>query len=122
MLVTLEVGQATIDLRHEERALHAQRFPDALRIAWSTSLARVLRDIAVLFRTPDSATLRRAIGSVAASILIAQSMLEFARADRDARNGMQRVLACLHFIRTALVDSDAPFVPSHEKVPSWRSD
>ncbi len=122
MLVTLEVGQAMIDLRHEARALDAQRFPDVLRIAWSTSLARVLRDIAVLFRTPDSATLRRAIGSVVASILIAQGMLELARADREARHNMQRVLACLHFIRTALVDPDAPFVPSHEKVPSWRSD
>lgn len=122
MLVTLEVGQAMIDLRNESRALHAQRFPDALRIAWSTSLARVLRDIAVLFRTPDSATLRRAIGSVVASILIAQSMLELAHAERNARHDMQRVLACLHFIRTALVDPDAPFVPPYEKVPSWQSD
>jgi uncharacterized membrane protein YccC len=122
MLVTLEVGQAMIDLRNESRALDTHRFPDALRIAWSTSLARVLRDIAVLFRTPDSATLRRAIGSVVASILIAQSMLELAHAERNARHDMQRVLACLHFIRTALVDPDAPFVPPYEKVPSWQSD
>ncbi|SAK54123.1 fusaric acid resistance protein [Caballeronia temeraria] len=109
MLVTLEVGQAMIDLRHEARALHAQCFPDALRIAWSTSLACVLRDIAVLFRAPDSETLRRAIGSVVASIVIAQSMLEVAGADRGMRHEMQRVLACLHFVRTALVDPDAPF-------------
>ncbi|SAK59440.1 fusaric acid resistance protein [Caballeronia calidae] len=112
MLVTLEVGQAMIDLRREARALPAQRFADALRIAWSTSLARVLRDIAVLFRAPDSETLRRAIGSVVASILIAESMLDAVRDEpdeRDARHDMQRVLACLHFIRTALVDPDAPF-------------
>ncbi|BBU29336.1 FUSC family protein [Burkholderia sp. THE68] len=122
MLVTLEVGQAMIDLRHAARVLHAQCMPDALRIAWSTSLARVLRDIAALFRTPDSTTLRRAIGSVVASILIAESMLDLARADREARHDMQRLLASLHFIRTALVDPDAPFVPLHANVPSWRSD
>ncbi|MFM0322509.1 FUSC family protein [Caballeronia glebae] len=109
MLVTLEVGQAMIDLRHDSRALHTQCFPDALRIAWSTSLARVLRDIAVLFRAPHSETLRRAIGSVVASIVIAQSMLELARHERGTRHEMQRVLACLHFVRTALVDPDAPF-------------
>ncbi|WP_321793198.1 FUSC family protein [Caballeronia sp. J97] len=109
MLVTLEVGQAMIDLRHEARALHTQCYPDALRIAWSTALARVLRDVAVLFRAPDSETLRRAIGSVVGSILIAQDMLALARGERDALHDMQRVLACLHFVRTALVDTDAPF-------------
>jgi uncharacterized membrane protein YccC len=109
MLVTLEVGQAMIDLRHEARALHAERFPDSLRIAWSTSLARVLRDIAALFRAPDSDALRRAIGSVVASIFIAEDLLGSVHADRAARHDMQRVLACLHFIRTALVDPDAPF-------------
>ncbi|WP_250529392.1 FUSC family protein [Caballeronia sp. ATUFL_F1_KS4A] len=109
MLVTLEVGQAMIDLRRDSRALHTACFPDALRIAWSTSLARVLRDIAVLFRTPDSRTLRRAIASVVASIVIAEDMLERTRDERNARREVQRVLACLHFVRTALVDPDAPF-------------
>ncbi|SAK74350.1 fusaric acid resistance protein [Caballeronia ptereochthonis] len=109
MLVTLEVGQAMIDLRHEARALHPLHFPETLRIAWSTALARVLHDVAALFRAPDSVTLRRAIGSVVASIIIADDVLESVHADRDARRDMQRVLACLHFVRTALVDPDAPF-------------
>ncbi|SAK58058.1 fusaric acid resistance protein [Caballeronia hypogeia] len=109
MLVTLEVGQAMIDLRREARGLPAQRFPADLRLAWSMSLARVLRDVAALFRAPGDAALRRAIASVVASIVIAQSMLDHVRAERDARRDTQRVLACLHFLRTALVDPDAPF-------------
>ncbi|SAL12552.1 fusaric acid resistance protein [Caballeronia arvi] len=106
MLVTLEVGQAMIDLRHEARTLNVQRFPDALRIAWSTSFARVLRDIAVLFRQPDSGTLRRAISSVVASIIVAESML-------DEGHDVRRVLAYLHVVRSALVDPDAPFDARH---------
>ena len=106
MLVTLEIGQAMIDLRNEARALHV---PDTLRLAWSTSLARLLRDIAALFRTPDGDTLRRAIGSVVASTLIAEDIVERVNAQRIARHDMQRVLACLHFVRTALIDPDAPF-------------
>ncbi|SAL23289.1 fusaric acid resistance protein [Caballeronia peredens] len=113
MLVTLEVGQAMIDLRHEARAL---QLAEPWRIAWGMAFARVLRDIAALFRAPGSASLRRAIGSVVASILIAEALLDGARADRDAppevRHTTQRVLACLHFVRTALVDPDAPFEAS----------
>jgi uncharacterized membrane protein YccC len=102
MLVTLEIGQAMIDLRREARELQTQRYADDVRIRWSASLARVLRDIAVLFRKPDSETLRRAIAAVVASIMLAQSLL-------DAGHDMRRVLACLQFIRAALVDPDAPF-------------
>ncbi|BAO89164.1 FUSC family protein [Caballeronia cordobensis] len=112
MLVTLEVGQAMIDLRREARALNAQSFPDALQSAWRASLARVLRDIAVLFRAPGSETLRRAIASVVASIVIAQGMRDAVAAvpaERAARRDMQRVLAHLHVVRTALVDPDGPF-------------
>ncbi|SAK97548.1 fusaric acid resistance protein [Caballeronia fortuita] len=126
MLATLEVGQAAIDLRHEARMLDPQRFPDALRLAWSTALARLLRDIAVLFRAPDSATLRRAIASVVGSIIVAEDMLALVCAERDARHDMQRVLACLHFIRGALVDADAPYLerifPPHAKKPSASGD
>jgi hypothetical protein len=36
-------------------------------------------------------------------------MLQTVHADRDRRHDLQRILSCLHFIRTALLDKDAPF-------------
>jgi hypothetical protein len=36
-------------------------------------------------------------------------MLQTVHADRDRRHDLQRILSRLHFIRTALLDKDAPF-------------
>jgi uncharacterized membrane protein YccC len=121
MLVTLEAGQAMIDLRHEARALHALEVPRTMRSAWSTSLARVLHDVAALFRAPGDDTQRRAIASVVASIFIAEDMLARVRQDSESKRRMQRVLACLHFTRAALIDADAPFAVKTYRPPSaWR--
>jgi hypothetical protein len=39
---------------------------------------------------------------------VAQDVLDRLRHDRDRRHDLQRMLSCLHFIRTALLDRDAP--------------
>jgi hypothetical protein len=66
-------------------------------------------DIAQLFERPDPKLLTRALVSVRAATSVAQQILETVHTDRDRRHDLQRVLGCLHFIRTALLDKDAPF-------------
>ncbi|WP_323047783.1 FUSC family protein [Paraburkholderia sp.] len=106
MLVTLEVGHAVIDLRHEAaRASYAQ----ALHPGWASSLAQTEGDLARLFTRPHSHALERALISVRSTTWIAQDVLETVHTDRDRRHDLQRILSCLHFIRTALLDKDAPF-------------
>ncbi|ALP64594.1 FUSC family protein [Paraburkholderia caribensis] len=106
MLVTLEVGHAAIDLRSEiERATYAS---DA-HARWKPSLDRVTRDLAQLFERPDRAHAERTQISVRAAMRVVQQVLEAVHTDREKRHDQQRILSCLHFIRTALLDKGAPF-------------
>ncbi|ALL67011.1 membrane protein [Paraburkholderia caribensis MBA4] len=106
MLVTLEVGHAAIDLRSEiERATYAS---DA-HARWKPSLDRVTRDLAQLFERPDRAHAERTQISVRAAMRVVQQVLEAVHTDREKRHNQQRILSCLHFIRTALLDKGAPF-------------
>lgn len=108
MLVTLEVGQAMIDLRMLRAALDRDAAPAPSRGAWSSSIAQLLHDIAMLFRTPSTVTLRRAISAVVSSIFATEALLERLNAPHETRD-VRRILACLHSIRSALVDPNAPF-------------
>jgi uncharacterized membrane protein YccC len=106
MLVTLEVGHAAIDLRAEiERAAYARDVHDR----WQSSLERVTRELAQLFERPDNAHTERTQIAVLAATRVVQQVLDAVHADRDKRHDQQRILSCLHFIRTALLDKDAPF-------------
>jgi uncharacterized membrane protein YccC len=106
MLITLEVGHATIDLRSEiDRATYASD----VHARWKTSLDRVTRDLSELFEQPDKAHADRAQISVRAATRVVQQVLEAIHTDRARRHDQQRILSSLHFIRTALLDKDAPF-------------
>ncbi|RKE39398.1 putative membrane protein YccC [Paraburkholderia sp. BL23I1N1] len=106
MLVTLEVGHAVIDLRNEAaRAGYAQ----GLHSRWSSSLSQTCDDLARLFARPGARALDQSLVSVRSATWIAQDVLKTVHADRDKRHDLQRILSCLHFIRTALLDKDAPF-------------
>jgi uncharacterized membrane protein YccC len=105
-LATLEVGHAVIDLRNEAaRADYAH----ALHPRWTSAIEHMRDDLARLFERPDSRGLERALVSVRAATWIAQDVLQTVHADREKRHDLQRILSCLHFIRTALLDKDAPF-------------
>ncbi|MEM5459091.1 FUSC family protein [Paraburkholderia phytofirmans] len=105
-LATLEVGHAVIDLRNEAaRADYAH----ALHPRWTSAIEHMRDDLARLFERPDSRGLERALVSVRAVTWIAQDVLQTVHADREKRHDLQRILSCLHFIRTALLDKDAPF-------------
>jgi uncharacterized membrane protein YccC len=106
MLVTLDVGHSTIDLRNETlEAPYAER----LQPGWHASLDAVRRDLADLFEYPETGRLMRALTSVDAAIRISQSLRDSLRENPERRHQMQRILSYLHFIRTALLDRDAPF-------------
>lgn len=106
MLATLEVGHAVIDLRDE--AAHAD-YVDALHPGWSAAIERLLDHLAQLFERPGAQALERAVISVHSTMGIAQEVLHTVRTHPDRRHDMQRVSSCLHFIRTALLDKEAPF-------------
>jgi len=106
MLVTLEVGHAVIDLRQE--AAHAG-YATQLHPRWTSCLERVTRDLAQLFEHPEQRNVERALVSVRIATHIVQQVLEAVHADRDRRHDQQRMLSCLHFIRTTLLDRNAPF-------------
>jgi uncharacterized membrane protein YccC len=108
MLVTLEVGHAVIDLRNEASRA---RYLQALDPRWPAAVESVLDHLAQLFERPDARTLDRAFVSVRSAIWIAQDLLEAVHTDSGKRHDAQRILSCLHFIRTALLDKDAPFKP-----------
>ncbi len=106
MLVTLEVGHAVIDLRNE--TAHAA-YVHELHPRWSSAIERTRNDLAQLFERPGAHALENALVSVRSSTWIAQDLLRTVHADRDRRHDLQRILSCLHFIRAALLDRDAPF-------------
>ncbi|WP_025599544.1 FUSC family protein [Burkholderia sp. WSM2230] len=106
MLATLEVGHAVIDLRNE--AARAD-YANALHPRWTITIVHMRDDLAALFERPDRRRLDRALLSVRSATWLAQDMLQAVHADRDKRHDLQRILSCLHFIRTALLDKDAPF-------------
>ncbi|NPT46503.1 FUSC family protein [Paraburkholderia sp. 1N] len=106
MLVTLEVGHAVIDLRNE--AAHAT-YVEGLHPRWSACLEEMSADIAELFERPERRGLDRVLTSLRETTAIAQGVLDTVPADGERHHDLQRMLGSLRFIRTALLDKDAPF-------------
>ncbi|MBV8260539.1 MAG: FUSC family protein, partial [Paraburkholderia sp.] len=108
MLVTLEVGHAVVDLRNEAQTAAWLGRHDP---RWIAALERVREDLARLFEHPDGALLECALISVRAATWIAQEALATVHHEREWRHDVQRLLSHLHFIRSALLDRDAPLGP-----------
>ena len=107
LLATLEIGHAVIDLRHELEAFGAAKPHQAQR--WITSIDRVRRRLPQLFERPDAAHLARASGAVDAALRSVQRVQPAWYGIPEERRRMQRIVSQLHFIRSALLDRDAPF-------------
>ena len=105
MLVALEVGHAVIDLR---RGAADADYIGTLDGRWQGCVDRVLADLASLFERPDPERLNRALVSVLLATGVAQQVLDVVHTDRERRHDLQKLLSYLHFIRTALLDRDAP--------------
>ncbi|AIP06016.1 fusaric acid resistance protein [Burkholderia pseudomallei MSHR338] len=107
MLATLEIGHAVIDLRREMQAFTAAQPAQALR--WRALIDAVREALPRLFETPDAHRLARALKSVNLAIRAVRHTQHLWYAVPDERRRMQRIVSCLHFIRSALIDQDAPF-------------
>ncbi|WP_323122837.1 FUSC family protein [Burkholderia alba] len=107
LLATLEVGHAVIDLRVELQALDASKPTQAQR--WTDAIDRVLRTLPRLFEEPDADRLAHALGAVDTAIRSVQLTRHAWYGIADERHRMLRIVGCLHFIRSALLDRDAPF-------------
>lgn len=105
MLVTLEIGHAMVDLRHEAQSAAWLAGFDA---RWGPALARVQDDVAKLFERPDAENVERALISVRAATWVASEALDAVRHERERRHDVQRLASHLHFISSALLDRDAP--------------
>ncbi|MBB5428382.1 FUSC family protein [Paraburkholderia sp. CNPSo 3155] len=106
MLATIEIGHAVVDLRNE--AARAD-YADILQPRWRSVIEHTCDDLARLFERPGPGSLERALAAVRSATWLAQDMLRTVHAERDRRHDLQRILSCLHFIRSALLDKDAPF-------------
>ncbi|MFL9909984.1 FUSC family protein [Paraburkholderia sp. RL17-337-BIB-A] len=109
MLVTLEVGQLVIDLRND--AINTG-YAERLRPGWHKSIGAVRKNLADLFEQPDTGALERALLSVDVAIQMAQSVCDSLHDCLEKRDCVQRILGHLHFIRTSLLDRDAPLYAS----------
>ncbi|AOK19720.1 fusaric acid resistance protein [Burkholderia cepacia] len=107
MLSTLEVGHAVIDLRDEMNAFRASKPPQTLR--WTGSIDAVLHALPRFFDDPTPGRHARTLKSVNLAIRAAQHTLQAWYAVPNERHRMQRIVGCLHFMRSALLDKDAPF-------------
>ncbi|MBR8049931.1 FUSC family protein [Burkholderia vietnamiensis] len=107
MLSTLEVGHAVIDLRDEMNEFCATKPPQTLH--WTASVDAVLHELPRFFDDTTPSHHARTLKSVNLAIRAAQHTLHAWYAVPDERHRMQRIIGCLHFLRSALLDKDAPF-------------
>ncbi|MCM3086280.1 FUSC family protein, partial [Bacillus licheniformis] len=88
-------------------AFCASKPPQTLR--WTGSIDAVLNELPRFFDDPTPGHHARTLKSVNLAIRAAQHTLQAWYAVPDARRSMQRIVGCLHFMRSALLDKDAPF-------------
>ena len=69
----------------------------------------VLHELPRFFDDPTPGHHARTLKSVNLAIRAAQHTLQAWYAVPDERHRMQRIVGCLHFMRSALLDKDAPF-------------
>jgi len=111
MLVTLEVGQAVIDLR-EAASSAASSAASGILIDehrhWRAAMQSFRQAVSLLFTAPTDQHRIRALATVVSALEAAQQSLGSGVAHGHERE-VRRMVASLHFIRTALLDRDAPF-------------
>ena len=107
MLSTLEVGHAVIDLRDDLDAFTSTHPDPALR--WVEAIHLVLHTLPQFFDEPTPSHHARTLKSVNLAIRAVQHTTHEWYPIPEERHRMQRIIGCLHFIRSALIDKDAPF-------------
>lgn len=105
LLATLEVGHTAIDMRRQMSLLSRQgkRPPN-----WFQAIDTVNSRLSELFVEPGDGPLLRATDAVGYAASSVQHAIEHER-DMLEVHRARKILACLHFFRTILLDHEVPF-------------
>ncbi|MBN3759352.1 FUSC family protein [Burkholderia sp. Ac-20365] len=106
MLAVLEIGHAAIDLRTENRDAH---FVTIIRPEWLALTDRTMGKLSRLFDDPTKANLTQCIAAIDAQIGVAGNMLDELYGATHKIQQVRRMRACLRFMRSTLIDKEAPF-------------
>lgn len=106
MFLVQEIGHAVIELRLEQARLPAQPCY-AERTRWRRMIRVMGRALARLFLQPDAHNRERALRAVEQAIDAVRHTAEPCAPQFDS-SPLRRVLSYLHFIRTSLLDPQAP--------------
>jgi uncharacterized membrane protein YccC len=106
MLAVLEVGHAAIDLRTWSRDA---RFISIIRPDWHAATDNTMSGLARLFDEPSKPALTQCIAAIDAQIAMAERMLANLHGATQKIGQVRRMRACLRFIRSTLIDREAPF-------------
>jgi uncharacterized membrane protein YccC len=106
MLAVLEVGHAAIDLRTQSSEA---RFMSITHPEWQAMTDETMKGLAQLFDDPSKANLTTCIGLLDAQIGMAGRMLDELYGATQKLNDVRRLRACLRFVRSTLIDKEAPF-------------
>ncbi|MBM7062789.1 FUSC family protein [Pseudomonas sp. UL073] len=106
MFLVQEVGHAVIELRLEQARLPALPcYAEAM--AWRQAIRAMGRTLVRLFIQPDDGNRQRALHAVEQAIAAVRATAEPCAPQFDS-SPLRRVLSYLHFIRTSLLDPQAP--------------
>ncbi|SAK83256.1 fusaric acid resistance protein [Caballeronia pedi] len=106
ILAVLEVGHASIELRAESRDAQAIRI---VRADWHASTEATMRTLMMLFDMPSKPHRNEAIRAIDKQAEHAMRIIETMGGSTHDIPHMRRMLARLHFMRSVLLDRDAPF-------------
>jgi uncharacterized membrane protein YccC len=104
MLATLETGYAAIDLRRHMLALDVD---DSSSADWPQMVNVVMQCLSEIFADPNRRNVVSAESAIDRAIAqLEQTIHDMPTVSRTVR--IRRVIYCLHFLRTSLMDNDSP--------------
>jgi hypothetical protein len=106
MLAVLEIGHAAIDLRTGNREAH---FVSIIRPDWQALTDKTMNGLARLFDDPSQSNLAQCIAAIDAQISVTCRMIDELYGATQKIQQVRRMRACLRFMRSTLVDTEAPF-------------
>lgn len=106
MLAVLEIGHAAVDLRTGNREAH---FVSIIRPDWQALTDKTMNGLARLFDDPSRSNLAQCIAAIDAQISVTCRMIDALYGATRKIQQVRRMRACLRFMRSTLVDTEAPF-------------
>lgn len=106
MLAVVEIGHAAIDLRTGNQEAH---FVSIVRPEWQALTDKTMNALARLFDDPSQSNLAQCMAAIDAQISVTGRMIDELYGATQKIQQVRRIRACLRFMRSTLVDKEAPF-------------